>query len=185
MRIGEFSSIGDSTVISTFTSLSIGVPSSVNIGKNVTVGSHCYLCSCTIDDECVISSGCQIMEGARLERGCMLAPNSVVSPGRLIPAGQLWGGSPATFIRELDPEQRLRNYKKSYASVEFAGAHAAQIAQPIMEDEVANLSTVVSKPKRLALDLAPHYGASLPDEVRKALPTGQVADDKKLIAPKI
>ena len=31
----------------------------------------------------------------------MLEPGTVVAPGRLIPEGQLWGGNPATFVREL------------------------------------------------------------------------------------
>lgn len=31
--------------------------------------------------------------------------NSVVPPGRLIPAGQLWGGNPVEYIRDLTPKE--------------------------------------------------------------------------------
>lgn len=50
-----------------------------------------------------------------MERGAQVLPNSVVQPGRLIPAGQVWGGNPAVFVRELTAEEQLQNYADSYA----------------------------------------------------------------------
>ena len=41
------------------------------------------------------------MQGARIERGAHILAGSVVAPGRLIPAGQVWGGNPVAFVRDL------------------------------------------------------------------------------------
>lgn len=35
--------------------------------------------------------------------------------GALIPSGQVWGGKPCTFVRELSEQEMLDNYQKSYA----------------------------------------------------------------------
>jgi len=101
-------------VIQTACSLPHGLAQSVNIGKNVTIEPKCSIYSCIIDDDVVIGHGSVIMAGARLERGCQILANSVVTPGRLIPAGQVWGGSPVTFVRELSQEEQAQNYAKSY-----------------------------------------------------------------------
>ena len=101
VRIGHFSSVGDGSTIHTSHSLPHGMSASVNIGKNVTIGSNCNIHSCIIDDDCVIGHNSIIQQGARLERGCQILPNSVVKAGALIPAGQVWGGNPVTFVREL------------------------------------------------------------------------------------
>ncbi|CDW74518.1 UNKNOWN [Stylonychia lemnae] len=116
VRIGHFSSIGDGTVINSASSLPAGVASSVNIGKNVTIEPNCSIYSCIIDDDCVIGQGSVIMPGARLERGCHVLPNSVVTPGKLIPAGQIWGGNPVRFVRNLTQEEQVQNYAKSYTN---------------------------------------------------------------------
>lgn len=41
-------------------------------------------------------------------------PDSVIPPGRLIPAGQLWGGSPVCYERDLTEQEILNNYAMSY-----------------------------------------------------------------------
>jgi carbonic anhydrase/acetyltransferase-like protein (isoleucine patch superfamily) len=110
IRVGNFSSIGDATTIHTFHSMPGGMVASVNIGKNVTVGSNCNIHSCIIDDDCVIGHNSVIQQGARLERGCEILPNSVVKAGSLIPAGQVWGGNPVTFVRELSEQDQVANY---------------------------------------------------------------------------
>jgi carbonic anhydrase/acetyltransferase-like protein (isoleucine patch superfamily) len=107
VRIGHFSSIGDGTSIFSCHALPHGLASSVNIGKNVTVERKCSIHSCIIDDDAVIGAGSVIMQGARVERGAQVLPDSVVQPGRLIPAGQVWGGNPAVFVRELTAEEQL------------------------------------------------------------------------------
>lgn len=35
----------------------------------------------------------------------MVAAGAVVTPGTVVPAGQIWGGSPARFLRALKPAE--------------------------------------------------------------------------------
>lgn len=35
----------------------------------------------------------------------MVAAGAVVAPGTEIPAGQIWGGNPARFLRDLKPKE--------------------------------------------------------------------------------
>lgn len=116
VRIGHFSSIGDGTTINTACALPHGLSASVNIGKNVTVEPHCSLYSCIIDDDVYIGRGTVVMQGARIERGAHILPGSVVPPGRLIPAGQVWGGNPIGFVRNLNQDEQVQNYTKSYTN---------------------------------------------------------------------
>ena len=124
VRIGNFSSIGDGTSIFSTHALPHGLSASVNIGKNVVVEAGCSIHSCIIDDDCVIGAGSVVGAGARIERGAVLLPNSVVPPGRLIPSGQVWGGNPATFVRELSQAELNENYASSYAKGASEGAAA-------------------------------------------------------------
>ena len=114
VRIGHFSSIGDSTSIYTAHALPHGLASSVNIGKNVVIEAGCSIHSCIIDDDCVIGANSVISEGARIERGAQVLENSIVPPGRLIPAGQVWGGQPCKFVRNLSEQEQMSNYAASY-----------------------------------------------------------------------
>eukprot|EP00775_Hariotina_reticulata_P004900 gene4900-5144_t len=62
------------------------------IGKYVTIEPNCALRSCRIGDY------------------VKLQPGSVLPPTRRVPSGELWGGVPAQFIRELteDEQEALR-----------------------------------------------------------------------------
>ena len=42
---------------------------------------------------------------ARLEDGAMLAAGSLLTPKKVVPTGQLWGGSPARYMRDLTEEE--------------------------------------------------------------------------------
>ena len=125
VRIGHFTSIGDGTSIYSMHALPHGLSSSVNIGKNVTIEAGCCIHSCIIDDDAVIGAGSVVGPGARIERGAVLLANSVVPPGRLIPAGQVWGGNPATFVRDLTAKELNENYLASYTKGAAEGAKDA------------------------------------------------------------
>lgn len=66
------------------------------------------------------------MQGARIERGAHILAGSVVPPGRLIPAGQVWGGNPIAFVRNLTESEQVANYAKSYtnSATDFSDADA-------------------------------------------------------------
>jgi gamma-carbonic anhydrase len=49
----------------------------------------------------------------------MVAAGSVVEPGAVVPSGQLWGGNPAKFLRDLKPEEKsfMLTSAKRYAEL--------------------------------------------------------------------
>lgn len=110
VRILNYTTIGDRTVIHTSSSLPTGNTSVVHIGHHVIIQPGCSLYSCLIEDECFIGANSVIMEGSRLEKGAIVLPNSVVPPGRLIPSNQVWGGNPVQYIRDAHDSEIFAHY---------------------------------------------------------------------------
>lgn len=105
IKIGSFSNVGDRTVIHAAKTSPSGLPASTTVGRNVTIGQSCLLRSVIIQDECVIGDKSILLEGSLMEKNSVLAPGSVLPPSRRIPTGELWGGSPANFIRKLSKDE--------------------------------------------------------------------------------
>jgi carbonic anhydrase/acetyltransferase-like protein (isoleucine patch superfamily) len=96
IRIGERTNIQDNTVIHV-TRNKFGT----YIGSGVTVGHGAILHACTLGDNSFVGMGATVMDGAVVEEGAMVAAGALVTPGKVVKAGQLWGGSPAKFLRPL------------------------------------------------------------------------------------
>lgn len=96
IRIGERTNIQDNTVVHV-TRQKFGC----YIGSGVTVGHGAILHACTLGDNCFVGMGATVMDGAVVEEGAMVAAGALVTPGKVVKAGQLWGGSPARFLRPL------------------------------------------------------------------------------------
>ncbi|PJB70561.1 MAG: gamma carbonic anhydrase family protein [Alphaproteobacteria bacterium CG_4_9_14_3_um_filter_47_13] len=96
IRIGARSNIQDHSMIhvSSFGHATI-------IGDDVTVGHMALLHACTLEDGSFVGMKACLMDGALVERGAMVAAGALVTPGKTIPSGQLWGGAPARFMRNL------------------------------------------------------------------------------------
>lgn len=123
IRIGNYSSIGDYTVIYTLNPVPTGVPGSVTIGKHVTIEQKCTIFSSIIDDEVFIGNNTVIGEGCKIEKGAAIAPNSFIPHGKRIPGGQLWGGNPVKYIRDLTDEEIYANYIGSFNIWNLAQNH--------------------------------------------------------------
>lgn len=126
VHVGEFTSVGENSVLHTAPSLPTGMPATLTIGRNTTIGSNCTLYSCQIGDDVVIGDKCVILEGAKIENGAQLAAGTVVPPGRLIPTKQMWGGNPCQFIKDLDVAETWANYTLSYVNHFLGDAHCAE-----------------------------------------------------------
>ncbi len=75
------------------------------IGDNVTVGHMAMLHACTIEASAFVGLKACVMDDALVESGAMVAAGALVTPGKRVPTGQVWGGSPARYMREIRPEE--------------------------------------------------------------------------------
>lgn len=96
IRIGKRTNIQDHTMIHVSST-----GQGTYIGDDVTVGHAALLHACTIGDAAFIGMKACIMDDAVVEDRAMVAAGALVTPGKRIPSGQLWGGSPARYMRDL------------------------------------------------------------------------------------
>jgi hypothetical protein len=61
-----------------------------------------------------------------------------VRAGALIPAGQVWGGDPVTYIRELSEQELLANYTKSYTNGAAEFSSDASLWPHVFDDSTAS-----------------------------------------------
>ena len=92
---------------------------STTIGNDVTIGHRAIIHGCVLEDGCFIGMAATIMDGAVIESGAMVAAGALVTPCKRVGKGQLWGGSPAAFMRNLtDDEGRyIAEAAKHYAQL--------------------------------------------------------------------
>lgn len=98
------------------------------IGDDVLVGHNVVLHGCILHDRAFVGLSSTVMNGAVIEGGGMLAAGAMLTQGKRIEAGQLWAGSPARFVRDLN-EAAIAGMRLGVAHyVENAKTHAAAIA---------------------------------------------------------
>lgn len=101
IRIGKRTNIQDNAVVH----VTRGV-SGTYIGDEVTVGHGAILHACTIENRCLVGMGAIILDQAKMEAGSMLAAGAVLTPRKTVPSGQLWGGNPARYMRDMTDEEK-------------------------------------------------------------------------------
>ncbi len=137
---------GSTTMSCSLSFVRRAVPTGLNaatlIGDYVTVEPYCTLRSCRIEPKVLIGARSVVCEGAIVETESILAPGSVVPPARRIPSGELWGGSPARFIRKLTgnevralhlPLEHLRS--SFHTAPPFASPWLLIAAQPLQQQQ--------------------------------------------------
>ena len=98
------------------------------IGEDVLIGHNCMIHGCTLEDRAFIGLSATVMNGAVVEGDAMLAAGGMLTQGKRIPARQLWAGSPARFVREMD-DMQIMGMKLGVAHyVENAKLHARALA---------------------------------------------------------
>lgn len=111
VRIGKRTNIQDGTVIHVTRgegqgNIGADKGQGTYIGDDVTIGHMALLHDCTIEDFGFVGMKACVMDKAKIESEGMLAAGAVLTPGKTVPSGQLWGGSPARYMRDLKPEER-------------------------------------------------------------------------------
>lgn len=145
---------------------------SVAIGADVTVGAGAIVRSASIGDGTMIGMGAQVHAGAEIGSDCYVDAGSVVQPGTSIPSGQLWTGSPARFLRALQPDEMSYMRTTAVQISELGGRHFDQGALSVSEVEQQQ------KERLLRLE------NSIPDDAPLAVVEKDVVEYYKLTSPK-
>ncbi len=101
IRIGKRTNIQDNAVVHVTRNLS-----GTYIGDEVTIGHSAVIHAATIKDRCLIGMGAIILDEVVVEEGAMVAAGAVVPPRKIIPSGQIWGGNPARYMRDMTDKEK-------------------------------------------------------------------------------
>jgi gamma-carbonic anhydrase len=98
------------------------------IGAHVTIGHQALIHSCVVEDAAFIGMRAVVMDGAVVESGAFVAAGALVTPGKRVPKGELWAGSPAKYLRHINPAelQHMHDSPRHYAML--AQRHRASLA---------------------------------------------------------
>lgn len=136
LEMGHLSYLGEATHVATHLSQGDKVLlARVRFGDHTNIGAHSHIgpgCSfgeavrvgaltdiapsCIIEDEVELGARCQLGMGVTIGRGSQLEPRSFVPSWTTIPAGEVWGGDPATKLRDVSESEgtaRRRRRRKS------------------------------------------------------------------------
>jgi gamma-carbonic anhydrase len=97
------------------------------IGDDVLVGHHVMLHGAILHDRAFVGLSATVMNGAVIEGDAMLAAGAMLTQGKRIESRQLWAGSPARFVRELDDSAVIGMRMGVAHYVENAKEHMAAI----------------------------------------------------------
>lgn len=100
ITIGNRVNIQDGSVLHT-----LYQKSTIEIGDDVSIGHNVTIHGATIHDGALVGMGSVILDHAVVGEGAIVAAGSVVLSKTVIKPGELWGGTPAKFIKMVDPEQ--------------------------------------------------------------------------------
>ena len=72
------------------------------LGNDITVGHSAVLHACNIEENSLIGIQACVMDDCIVERGAMVAAGALVTPGKIVKANEVWGGSPAKKLRDIN-----------------------------------------------------------------------------------
>jgi len=117
IRIGNKVNIQDGSVLHC-----LFEKSKILIGDNVTIGHNAVIHGANIGSNVLIGIGSVVLDNATIGENSIIAAGSVVLENTIIEPGSLYGGTPARFIKKVDPQQisnmieRIANNYIMYAS---------------------------------------------------------------------
>ena len=114
--VGQSASVGEGATIH----------SGTEIGQGVYIGEGATLAGCVVQDDAVVGMGSVVQEGAVVEKKAKVGSGSIVTKGTVVKTGQLWEGSPAVFVRQLnagDYQEADVLIKKAY---DLGSAHSQE-----------------------------------------------------------
>ena len=97
IRIGNRVNIQDGSVIHTLYEKSVSI-----LGDDVSIGHNVTIHGATIHDGALIGMGSVVLDHAEIGEGALVAAGSVVLGKTIIKPGEMWGGTPAKFIKMVN-----------------------------------------------------------------------------------
>ena len=97
IRIGKRTNIQDLTMIHC-----AELGQGTYMGNDITVGHSAVLHACSIEDDAFIGIQACVMDDCIIEKGAMVAAGALVTPGKIVKAGEVWAGSPAKKLRDIN-----------------------------------------------------------------------------------
>lgn len=131
ISVGSGSNLQDSVVVETSATNLHEHGHGVTIGENVTVGHQATLKNCTVESGSLIGMKATLLDGVKVESNAMVAAGAVVSSETVVPSGQLWGGNPAKFLRNLNQSESDFMITSAIKYQELADEHAAVTNEPL------------------------------------------------------
>lgn len=100
IRIGNGTNIQDGSVLHT-----LYQKSTIEIGNNVSVGHNVVIHGAKVCDGALLGMGSVILDNAVIGEGAIVAAGSVVLSNTQVEPGSIYAGTPAKFVKKVDPEQ--------------------------------------------------------------------------------
>ena len=100
IRIGNRVNIQDGSVLHT-----LYQKSTIEIGDDVSIGHNVIIHGAKIKDYALLGMGSIIMDDAEVGEGALVAAGSVVLAKTKIGPHELWAGTPAKFVKMVEPEK--------------------------------------------------------------------------------
>lgn len=100
IRIGNGTNIQDGSVLHT-----LYQKSTIEIGNNVSVGHNVVIHGAKVCDGALLGMGSVILDNAVIGEGAIIAAGSVVLSNTQVEPGSIYAGTPAKFVKKVDPEQ--------------------------------------------------------------------------------
>ena len=98
------------------------------IGEDVLIGHMAMIHGCVLEDRAFVGLSTTVMNGCVIEGDGMLAAGALLTPNKRILSRQLWGGRPATYMRDL-PDMAIAEMQLGVAHyVENGRRHKAALA---------------------------------------------------------
>lgn len=100
IRIGNRVNIQDGSIVHTLYEKSVA-----EIGNDVSIGHNVTIHGAKIRDGALIGINSVVLDHADIGEGAIIAAGSVVLSGTKVEPGSIYAGTPAKFVKKVDPEQ--------------------------------------------------------------------------------
>lgn len=100
IRIGDRVNVQDGSVIHTLYEKSVA-----EIADDVSIGHNAVIHGAKIEKGALIGIGAIVLDHAVVGEGAIIAAGSVVLSGTKVEPGCIYAGTPAKFVKRVDPEQ--------------------------------------------------------------------------------